>query len=289
MENNFSYSKLVKLSIQSLDTEVLKNIDRKNIELDTQLTALQPLAKKNKYPIFIEMILGLPGMTLEKFYHELDVLGGYNLSAMWYEWLLLPETPAYDPKYMQQHCIKTVQRNNGWAHYEPSSKMNIVIETKSYSKENYLEMLLAVSIYHAIIQGGLYSGSINWIVKTHSIGLGQIIQEIYNRYYQDQFSKTWHDILDDPEKNCLFTIKEHQVFVGLYFGALAFLDPLFADSLKRLLIEKYNCPSKLLNKEQKKLININNSNKTFNEIINDFILSKSNILKRKTLFGRFYW
>ena len=59
--------------MQTLDSEILDNIDRKNIPLDKQLELFNPIAKNNKIPMYVEIIMGLPGMTLEKFYHELNV------------------------------------------------------------------------------------------------------------------------------------------------------------------------------------------------------------------------
>ena len=268
----------------------LFHIYRKNIDFDTMLKTLGPVAKKYKKLIEIEMILGLPNITLEKFYYEMDILGSLNLQGRWYEWLLLPEAPAYDPEYRTKYGIKTVTKNNGWAHIEPSAAMEIVIESHSYTKENYLEMLLATSIYHSIIQGGLFSDSMRWITKTQNIGIGQIIKEIYSQFYQDWFLNEWHSILNDPEKNCFFKVTEqHQVFVGLYFSALAFLDPTFAESLKQWLHSRYGCPIKMLNQEQKKLINIVNSDRSFESIIHDFISEKDVLKKQNKLFGIFNW
>jgi radical SAM superfamily enzyme YgiQ (UPF0313 family) len=282
LKNNFRIGRNFKLSIQSLDPLVLKSIDRKNINFDTLIESLTPLVKKYKQSLEIEMILGLPNINLEKFYHEIDILGGFNLSVRWYEWLLLPETPAYNPDYRIQYGLETTLKNNGWANIEPAAMMEIVVKAHSYTKENYLEMLMATSIYHAIIQGGLYSDSINWVIKNYNVKFGDIIKKIYNNYYQEQFLVEWNSILKTSTKNCLFKIdNDYQVFGGLYFAGLAFLDSHFVDSLGQLLIKHYNCPAKIVKQEQKKLINVTNSDRQFKEIIDDFWCYKTNILKRK--------
>jgi hypothetical protein len=289
LENNFDSGRNFKLSMQSLDLTVLKNIDRKNINLESMIETLAPLAKKYKKSFEVELILGLPGITLEKFYYEMDILNRFKLSGRWYEWLLLPEAPAYGPEYRTQYGIKTAIKNNGWAFAEPSAAMEIVVESHSYTKKDYLEMLLATSIYHAIIQGGLYIDSVNWIMKTHSVGLGQIIKEIHNQFYQDHFLHDWNSILNDPEKNCFFNVAgTHQVSVGLYFAAVAFVDPTFVEELKQFLHNKYNCPIKLLTQEQKNLSNITNSTQSLEKVIQEFNLYKQNILKKQNkLFGIF--
>ena len=282
LENDFDLGQNLKLSMQSLDSTVLNSIDRKNINLDLMLEALTPLAKKYKKSFEVEMILGLPNMTLEKFYHEIDILGVFKLSVRWYEWLLLPETPAYGPDYRTQYGLETTLKNNGWEHNQPSSMMEIVVTSHSYTKEDYLEMLLATGIYHAIIRGGLYSNSIDWIMKKNDIKFSEIIKKIYHDYYQEQFLVEWNHILKTPTKSCSFKIgNDYQVFVGLYFATLAFVDPKFTESLGQLLIKHYNCPAKIVKQEQKKLINITNSDRHLNQIINDFLSNKTNILRQK--------
>jgi hypothetical protein len=69
--------------------------------------------------------------------------------------------------------------------------------------------------------------------------------------------------------------------LGVCLHTANLIDPKFTESLGQLLIDHYNCPAKIVKQEQKKLINITNSDKKFKEIINDFGYYKTNILKRK--------
>ena len=250
IKNQLSNSQQIKISMQSLDDQVLKNIDRKNIDLEQQVDAFLPLAKSKKIPIYVEMILGLPGMTLNKFYHELDILGQNNLSAMWYEWLMLPETPAYDPAYREQYGIDIITKTHGWAWADPLSKMDIVIQTNSYSRKDYLEMLVATSVYHVLIHGGLFASSIEWIKKNHAITIGRLIKDLYRDLLDSSILQAqWREIVTDTEKNCFFDINGHQVFGGQYFLGLLCFDQNFVYKVATWLKNTYECPDKKIKKD----------------------------------------
>ena len=295
-ENFLGYADLCKLSMQTLDNTVLTNINRKNIDLDIQLNSLKPLVKKHKYPIFVEMILGLPGITLDKFYYEMDILGKHNLMVRWYEWILLPEAPAYDPAYRKKYGIITTIKKSvsgwttQWAYNEDAPDFEIVVGSNSFTTEDYMQMLLSTSMYHAIIQGGLYDKSIAWIIKHHSIGIGQIVKGIYNRYYQDEFLTQWQDILNSPKKQCFFKIGGNdEVSILWYFITQATTDQHFVSSLGQWLITNYNCPINLVIKDQKELVDMSTVNNTPEKFIQEFAGFRINIFKRKKIFGLFNW
>jgi radical SAM superfamily enzyme YgiQ (UPF0313 family) len=247
LENKLFYEGKLKLSLQSLDKEVLKAIDRKNIDLDIQLSAIRPLSQNYKFPIFVEMILGLPQTTLDKFYYELDVLDSYDLSVSWYEWQLLPETPAYSPDYMEKYKLRSVNKKNGWAWTEPDSDMHVVIESNTYSHNDYLQMLISVSAYHVLSHGGLFLHSINWIKKQKNIGLGQIIRLMYNDLlYKEEIYEQWQGIIADPEKKCVVEIQQNMIFVGQYFLGRLCYDNNFPQQLALWLQTRFDCPDSLI-------------------------------------------
>lgn len=260
--NHLSNSKEIKISMQSLDEGVLKNIDRKNIDLESQLREFEPLAKKQKLPLYVEMILGLPGQTLEKFYRELDILGKNKLSVMWFEWLLLPEAPAYDREYQEKFSLNTVTKKKGWAWNESNSERNIVIQTFSYTSRDYLEMLLSSSLYHMFVQGGLYRDSFNWI-QQQGISTGQIIQTVYQHLSKNfDFTDQWRKILTDSDKSCHFTLPDARtVYVGYYFAMLAFVDSTkFLSLLDQCFEENFNCSKKILQQDRQRTITLDNAN-----------------------------
>ena len=223
IENQLSNQQEIKLSIQSLSDEVLENINRQNIPLDDQIKALKGLARKNKIPFYVEMILGLPGMDLDKFYFELTDLGRRHLAVQWYEWILLPETPAYDMSYREKFGIIAVEKKRGWMWPEPGASREIVIGGSGFTSTDYLEMLLAAGLYGAMVQCGVYKYSISRLRSS----LGDIIKQFCRRYMDahPDIMAEWHVRLRDSQALCELSIGNRKVAVLHYFIMLSYLAP----------------------------------------------------------------
>jgi radical SAM superfamily enzyme YgiQ (UPF0313 family) len=251
IDNHLSALGEVKISMQSLDPVVLKNIDRKNIDLDQQINVLQSLRGLHDTPVYVEMILGLPGMDLTKFYNELAELSKRNLSVHWYEWILLPETPAYAAGYRQQFGIESSIRNQGWHAVEnsPSSK-EVVIASNTFTSVEYLEMLFATSLYRMFIQAGVLKNSVAWAQTKTSTG--QIIKDFMhdfcsqsNRWLSNV--DRWTEIKNNPTEICSFAVGDQQVFGGFYFVALAFEEfDNFVKPMAAWFQQKYQCPASIV-------------------------------------------
>jgi putative methyltransferase len=270
INNNMSVLGEIKISMQSLDPDVLKRIDRKNVGLDQQIFALTSVRALKKLPIYVELIHGLPGMTLDKFYHELDVLGRKNLSIQWYPWILLPEAPAYSREYRATQGLETVTKTAGWWSYEnDDNNLNeIVIGTSTYSKKDYFEMLMSSSLYKLFVQGGYMSHTREWL-QSQNIPLGQLISRIYQEFlpgtdFLQSVYQVWEEsILTDSAHGCLIDFDEHKVYLGLYFPAVAFSRPdEFTKPLRNWIQTTFGCPEKMINNDIILDINKNNFGKT---------------------------
>jgi radical SAM superfamily enzyme YgiQ (UPF0313 family) len=101
------YSKNVMLSFQTHSKEALSVIDRDNIRNEK----LYPLIKElqaDGLSIKSEMILGLPGETLNSYINNLEI--DYNLgitSMRSYPLIFIVNTPMYDTNYRLKHGLKT--------------------------------------------------------------------------------------------------------------------------------------------------------------------------------------
>jgi putative methyltransferase len=267
IENNLSHNKEIKLSLQTLDDTILDNIDRKNIPFEKQLAVFEPIARDTKLPLYVEIIMGLPGMTLDKFYHELDVFGSHGLSIQWFEWILLPEAPSYGTDYRNKWGIETTAKTNGWSYPESHAQHEIVVASASYTTDDYLEMLLSTSLYNLFVQGGYYKDTINWIRVNYKLEHGAIIQDIFNNFFKQkeqyiQVQDRWQSILNDTTLDCTFDIMGNKIYGGYYFVALAFLDELFQQDMMRYITVQYNIPNYVIDKEQKLYINKTNIGKS---------------------------
>lgn len=260
IENGLSNSNEFKISMQSLDEEILKNIDRKNIDIDRQLEIFKPLANHNRLPLYVELIMGLPGMTMEKFYREITVLGQHNLSVMWFEWLLLPETPAYAPEYRRKFGLKTVRKTHGWAWPESESDREIVIACNSYTTEEYLKMLLSAGLYSGIVQGGMYRDSGQWIMHRHGCTMGDLIRSVVESLGIDRdLHLSWEQMLEDPSRAMTVDIATQPVYVMWYWVAQSYFNPTtFQTSMENILIENFDCPQYITAQDSANLITVDN-------------------------------
>lgn len=294
VKSDLSYQREIKISMQTLDSEVLRNIDRKNVPFEKQLLALGPIAKNNKLPMYVEIIMGLPGMTLDKFYYEFDVFGSHQMSLQFFEWILLPETPAFAKDYRDKFGIVTVEKTNGWTDYEMHSHATIVVGAKSFSTDDYLQMLISASLYRLLVQGGFYRNSIKYILDQKiptGLLIRTIVEDFYFKILNDDMLKLkqqWDIIINDKNATCQVNIKQSQVYLGWYFVALAYHEPeRFTEPLVKFLQDRYNIPAGLLESDQELSIDYRNFNSKFFKFPNYFNFVKESKTKPTSTFEYF--
>lgn len=187
-DNYLSRALTYKLSLQTLDQETLKNIDRTDVTFDHYLELSQYLQTTYGYDAYAEIISGLPGITPDKFYHELNVFGNNKITMNFYDWYLLPETPSYNNAYREKFKLRTVKKMYGIN--EPSASYNkefereseIVISTYSYTVQEYKEMHISYALYRAFWTGGFLADTIKKLNVTHNVLLGDFVKLFYQTF-----------------------------------------------------------------------------------------------------------
>jgi putative methyltransferase len=267
LQNKLSSLNEIKLSMQSLDPAVLKIIDRKNVPMEKQIAMLKRITPwYKKIPIYIELIYGLPGITIDNFYKELDFLGYEQLSIQWYPWILLPEAPAYSRDYRNKYQIKTLTKTvEGVFATTDNSLSEVVVESFSYEKNQYLEMLIASGLYKLFVQGGYLKDFVLWVRCNRQVELGQLIQTIYHEFLPTTEFLTpvvdqWNNkILQDPTADYAVIINGQSIYLNLYMIAVAFLHHNeFTLKLVEWAQQKYNCPANIFKTDLKVAIHQDN-------------------------------
>ena len=161
----------ITLSLQSLDETTLDIIKRENLKFDT-FSNLTNSFREAGIPSYTEIIMGLPGETLESFKKGLEIImsdktvGTLNI----YNCSLLPNAPMNEPWYREKYEIKTVKspillqhsstHKRGIEEYE-----EIVTSTNSFTTEELKEMYI-----------------LSWVVQTfHSFGVLEYIERYYEK------------------------------------------------------------------------------------------------------------
>jgi len=176
----------------------LKNIDRTDEDWKLQLENYIKIREKHGGKIRLEMILGLPGATLDSYYEALDYSCTMDTFGKRYVWHLLPTTPASKAEYREKFKIQTLKTSFGMRstndgtftilkkHFVENLNVardlvvdpewmcptEIVIETMSYSKEEWLTMFLMDYVVHQAEVGELLSSITKYMASTgipHSV------------------------------------------------------------------------------------------------------------------------
>ena len=153
--NECGMDKGATLSFQSLNPNVLENINRKNIPVET-FTSL--LNKYNEAGIatYSELILGLPGETYRSFVDGIDILlnAGQHSSIYIHDCEWLPCSGMGDKDYTNKHGLKyeLVPLNEPHTLLDDSDETDefsrLIVETDTMSREDWIKM----NIYSATIQ-----------------------------------------------------------------------------------------------------------------------------------------
>lgn len=227
----------VKVSFQSLDETVLKNIERKNIS-PTKLH--DTVAGVKNAEISSELIIGLPGETLNSFIETFEKHIDMNISfARAYPLYVLPNTLMTNKEYKEKHKIKTKKIylptdliykkiDNNYNEYITSDK----IKTK-LSKVNLSEFTKFELIYES------YSFNLKELTKIFSFwywfntfyNTGILKSQIKNN--NKDLNEQYHSFIDNlknmPFNKTLFL--EYQNIVQHIYKPE---DEIFIDNLKHL-------------------------------------------------------
>ncbi len=94
------------ISIQTTDQDTLKVINRQNIKTE-KYDELTKVFSDLKLPLSTDLMIGLPGITVEAFKNDLQRYMEMDVSVKAYPTQLLPNSPMADPEYLAKYQIKT--------------------------------------------------------------------------------------------------------------------------------------------------------------------------------------
>jgi radical SAM superfamily enzyme YgiQ (UPF0313 family) len=98
------------ISIQTTDEKTLDVINRKNIRTE-RYDELAQIFADLKLPLSTDLMLGLPGITIDAFNQDLQRYIDMDVSVKAYPTQLLPNSPMADPAYIDKYQIKVDENN----------------------------------------------------------------------------------------------------------------------------------------------------------------------------------
>ena len=210
-------------SVQSLDSDVLVNIKRKNISLE-QLIELALAAKEIGANSWSEIILALPGDTLEAHFESLRMLveAGFNTLSM-YQLIILPGTEmgstASRAKYQMKTRYRLVPRCYG--HYRVLGQQiscgeieEIVVQNSTLSYSDYLaarKMNLIVNVFY---NDGVFLDLLKYF-KLRELPIWEWLSIIYQEYAEyNQFGEFTGRFVAETEGELWGSLDELLAFCG---------------------------------------------------------------------------
>lgn len=152
------------ISIQTTDDKTLEVINRKNIKTE-KYDELTKVFYDLKLPLSTDLMMGLPGITIEAFNKDLQRYIDMDVSVKAYPTQLLPNSPMADPDYIEKHKIKTDEND-------------FLISSFSYTEED-LHWMKGMYHMYTIADGyGLMRYLIRYLQWEHNIPAVEFISDL---------------------------------------------------------------------------------------------------------------
>jgi radical SAM superfamily enzyme YgiQ (UPF0313 family) len=159
------------IALQSSDEQTLEIIRRRNIRVE-RYDELTEAFREMGLPLAVDLMLGLPGSTVESFTADLQRCIDGELTARIYPTVVLPNSPMNDPAYRTEHAIRT-------------DAAGVVIGSASFDDAAYAEMLRVRRRYRAADHFGVLRHVARWVQHDHGVAATELLDLIGERTSQD--------------------------------------------------------------------------------------------------------
>lgn len=182
-------------SVQSLDSDVQKNIKRSNISSD-QIVEVALKATEIGANTYSEVILGLPGDTKVKHFDTLRRLVESSFTTIsMYQLMILPGTEMGSEETKKKYQMKTQFRvvPRSFGYYDVLGETISVAEieeictsTNTLSFEDYLECRKMNIIINVFYNDGIFEELI-FLIKKMKLSVWDFLEKIYSIYKENKF------------------------------------------------------------------------------------------------------
>ena len=179
------------VSFQSLDEDVLANIKRKNLEIN-RVGEIYKLCEEANIPVYSELILGLPGESLESwrknFYRIFDA-GNHNGIEVWISMLL--ENAELNLKQKEEFQIESILAPDyfhGVNNFDDLQEaVEITVATKDMPQEDFKAALTFSCYIMGLHTNGITSYVARVLNKMHGVSWADFYENLYQHFLTDEF------------------------------------------------------------------------------------------------------
>ena len=161
------------ISIQTRDPFTLGVINRKNIKTG-KYDDLAEIFRVAGLPLSTDLMIGLPGMTVDSFKKDLQYFFDKDVTVKAYLTELLPNSPMADPGYMEKYRIQ-VDRNN------------FLKSTFSYTSDDLHVMNMLFNLFSVADSFSTLRYVLRYLHWDHGIMALDFLHELYDELESDPY------------------------------------------------------------------------------------------------------
>lgn len=212
------------LSIQTYDQDVLADIKRSNIKT-ANYDALLRQFRSDDLPIQTEIMMALPGSTLESFVRDLQWASDRDLRAHISWTTVLPNTAMAAPDYIDRYAIRTADQSRfsdpaflkqiGMQPLPPK----VVIETNTFSELDFIRMARTSALFHLFYGESVLKYIMFYLRQAEIVPqldfIGNLMDDDLRDYPQIAKLRDWK-ISFDTRQDLLLEMFENNDWPGFY-------------------------------------------------------------------------
>ena len=192
------------VDLQDFNPQILKNIQRIEIPWEKHIKLIYDFTQATgTKTVYVNTLLGLPGQTMDTLISDVDNFCKHNIRYSRYnKWLMLPNSPAADPKYIDEFKVKTkktymapfpagkkadASRFFGEAQVAPKtdqqdSHTDIIVSTSSFTEKEYVEMCMFTGLVYGCETLGLLSSITHGMYHLKGIPYSNFYRRMYYEF-----------------------------------------------------------------------------------------------------------
>ena len=187
------------VSVQSMDHDVLENIKRRNLD-QHKIDEIFALCDRNNIPVYTELILGLPGETVESWksaFWKIFRAGNHTgINILQAQLLENAEMNLLQKRMWQLEAVPVYDYMSGsYGDADLNECVDVVVSTKDIPKEEMLDTLVWNSFIQTFHINGLTTYIARYLDKAHGIEYSKFYDDLYqwvqqDNWFREQFEET---------------------------------------------------------------------------------------------------
>jgi hypothetical protein len=183
IEESPNFGQGLTVSVQSMDNDVLENIKRRNLD-QHKIDEIFALCDKNNIPVYTELILGLPGETVESWKEAFWKIfragnhGGINILQC--QLLENAEMNLLQKKLYKLESVPVYDYMSGsYGDVDLNESIDVVVSTKTIPRETMLDTLVWSSFIQTFHINGLSTYIARYLAKHQNIDYSKFYEDLY--------------------------------------------------------------------------------------------------------------